>query len=191
MEEKLETISLADARESTFNFAQKIFIYYMLFSVFGFYSEIFWAEFVHLGTAKPFSDPILQTIIPMASPYGLGAIAVILIVWPLIKKNKINPALVLILNIIITGAVEFVCAAVLVIFSGHNYFWNYSAKLLNLNGFVCLESALIFGVLATLFIYLFYPFIEKFMQRFNTRQINAVFWILITFYILDLLYSYA
>lgn len=176
--------------DTPFDTFKKIFIYYWLFSLVGHYGENVWAFSHHLVTGEPFKAHIVSTIIPLASPYGLGAIAVILLVWPLIKTHKINPFITFALNVIIAGIVEYLCAIIAVIFYGHNYFWDYSMKPFNINGFICLESVVVFGIAATIFIYFVYPFIEKIIKRFTKQQLSIIFWILFISYIADTIYTY-
>lgn len=176
--------------KTPFNTFKKIFLYYWLFSLVGHYGENIWAFSRHLITGEPYKAHIVSTIIPFASPYGLGAIAIILLVWPLIKSRKINPLIIFVLNVIIAGVVEYLCAVVAAALYGHNYFWDYSTKPFNIDGYICLESVLIFGIAATIFIYFIYPFIENIIQKLSRQQLNIIFWILFISYIIDLTYTY-
>lgn len=187
--QRAQTKATEKASTSPFGLFQKIFIFYWLFSLLGHYAEVIWAYVNHAITGQPLDYHIVSTVIPLAMPYGLGAIAVILLVWPLIKAHKINPVATLILNIIITSAVEYACAIILIIFTGHNYYWSYLDKPFNISGYVCLESGIVFGTAATIFIYFIYPFFEKIIQRFSRQQLNIIFWILLTTNITDLLYT--
>lgn len=188
-QEPPEAISFAVAQKTPFKFFQKLFIVYLVFSIVGHYGEVIWAEFIHLVSGGPLQQHIIPNIIPTAAPYGLGAIAVIMIVWPLVKKHKAHPTIVLLLNIIIVGIVEYVCAAVIVLFTGHNYFWDYSDQPFNLDGYICLGNTVIFGVAATLFIYFFYPLFKRTIEHFSKQQINAIFWVSIIAYTIDTFYG--
>lgn len=174
----------------SFNFFKKIFILYWFFSLLGHYAENFWAFLNHIVTGDPYKEHIVSTIIPLASPYGLGFVLIILIVWPLIKSRRINPIAAFVLNSVIAAVTEYFSAAFVVMIYGRNDFWDYSMKPLNINGYICFESIVIFGIAATLFIYFIYPLIEKLIQRFNRRQINIIFWILFISYILDSIHTY-
>lgn len=169
---------------------QKIFIYFWVFSLLGHYVEVVWSSSIQLINGSPLVIHPVSTIIPLAAPYGLGAIAVILLVWPLIKARKVNPLTVFVLNIIITGTVEYICAAIVILIFGHLAFWNYSKLPFNINGYVCLESATLFSIMATLFLYFIYPFSERIIQSINRRTISITFWILFIAYITDLLHSF-
>lgn len=154
-------------------FWMKIYIYFWALSVVGQFFEIAWWR-THI-----------DTMIPLAPPYGLGAVAVILFVWPLIRDHKINPSIVFVLSTLLTGFVEYICAVFVVAIYGVNRFWNYSDRFMNINGYVCLESAVLFGLMATFFIYLFYPICENIFSRLPNRYVIVIFWALLLCFIVD------
>lgn len=170
-------------------FWQELFLYYWVFSLLGHYLEIVWAWLVFFVNDSPLSLPVTSLMLPLAAPYGLGTVLIILIVLPLIRKYHINPAITFAMNAIIAGAAEYFCALMLVIFVGYNRYWDYSNQLLNINGYVCLGSSLLFGIVATIFIYFIYPLCEKILRRFSNKFINITFWLLFLSYIADWAYS--
>lgn len=172
--------------ETTIVFLQKIFIYFWVTSLLGHYLEVVWIFIMHITVGATLWRTTIPTITPLAAPYGFGMVAVILLVIPLIKKYKLHPLGVFILNTFITGAIEYVCAAVLVLATGYNHYWNYSNELFNINGYVCLKSAILFGIGSTLFVYYLYPMLEKIVNGFQKRQFNIVFWLLFGSYFIDL-----
>ncbi len=170
-------------------FWQELFLYYWFFSLLGHYLEIIWAWLVYFVTDNPLSLPVTSLILPLAAPYGLGTVLVILIVLPLIRKYHIHPVITFATNIIVTGAAEYFCALMLVVFVGYNRYWDYSNQILNINGYVCLGSSFLFGIAATIFIYFVYPSCEKILNRISTNLINIMFWLLLSSYIADWVYS--
>jgi uncharacterized membrane protein len=169
---------------------QKIFIYFWVASILGHYLEVFWSFVNHYISGGHIWHPSTITLTPLAPPYGFGALAVILLSLPLIKRYKLNPLMTLILNILVTGAIEYLCAAFLVLTIGHNQYWNYSHQPFNISGYVCLQSAFMFGVAATLFLYFIYPLLEKLFMIFKKWQVKAIFWILFITFLADLLTTY-
>lgn len=153
---------------------QKLFLYFWFFSVIGQVHEIIWW------------NPRIETAIPLAPPYGLGVVAVILYVIPLIKEFRLKAWSVFGINVIVTGLVEYLCAAFVVVLFGYNRFWDYSDRFLNINGFICLDSVLLFGIMATVFIYFLYPICEKFFGWVQKKHIGIVFWFLFIFFIVDM-----
>lgn len=169
-------------------FWQKIYIIFFSLSLFGHYLEIFLANVKHILTASPVFLPTMPTVLPLAAPYGFGVVGVLLVTVPLIRKYRLNPIGVFGLSVIISGIVEYISAALIVAFTGHNAFWNYSSQPFNLNGYIYLEGVLFFGFIATLFVYYVYPSIEKYMNKLKNRQIKIAFWLMFMGYAVDLAY---
>lgn len=175
----------------TVRFWQEIFLYFFVFSIIGHYIESIW------GCVKLFINggylwhPSRITIIPSGPPYGFGVVAMILLVVPLIKKYKLSPLAVFIVNIFITGAIELVCGLILESLGGGRY-WNYTTLPLNVAGYVWIGSAASFSLIATPFIYYIYPFCQKSLAKLYQKEnrFNTVFWIAFIFYIFELLAIY-
>jgi uncharacterized membrane protein len=158
-------------------FWQELFIYFCAFAIVGHYLEIVWFMFRHLTTGSPMRWPITPIML-VAIPYGLGVVAIILLVIPLIKRYKLSLPKVFILNVLVSGVIEYTCAVIIVMTEGYNEHWNYTSRPLNINGFTCLEATIIFGILATFFIYFIYPFCEKLLQKLSNKQVLIIFLIL-------------
>ena len=120
-----------------------------------------------------------------AEPYGLGAVAVILVVVPL-KERGLSAPLVFLLGAAITAAIEAACAAILVLTVGSNPFWDYSAYPSSLGGFTSLTSALVFGTFATLYAYLGHPAATRLLDRASERVIMIASWAALLLYLLAL-----
>ena len=163
----------------------KLVIYFVSATVVGWYLEIIWTYlrfhlydpgFIITQLAKP----------PLAEPYGLGAVALIVIVIPMLQRYKLGLAATWALNTLVTAAVEYISAVALVIIFGHNTFWNYSIEPFNLNGYISLETSLFFGIVATLFVYFAYPACERLLAHMSRKQIGVVTLVLGTLYIVAL-----
>lgn len=170
----------------SFKYWQKIYIYFWLFSILGHYLETVWI--IPLGTQW---RPIMETLTPVAIPYGLGAVVSIFFVWPIVKRRAANIAVVFILSTLLSSIVEYLCALSVVIMRGNNQFWDYTNNPFNLNGFISADSSLVFGVLATAFIYFVYPPFEKVFSKISYKWINAIFWVTFISYAADLIYTYS
>lgn len=177
-------------RWRTVRFWQEIFIYFWVFSLAGHYLEIIVAQAYHLLTGNPPWQPIIMTVVPLAAPYGMGVVTIILAVIPLMKRYHLQPISVFALSVVATSLVEYGSALFVVIFDGHNQFWNYSNLPYNINGYVALRSSVAFGVLAVIFIYCVYPYCEKHLRRIKDRHINILFWMLLIAYLVDLASAY-
>lgn len=167
---------------------QKMYILFWAASFIGHYLEVIWSRSLHIILGLSAWHPVAPTIMPLAPPYGFGAVAVVLFIWPLIKKYKLNFMGSFVLSVFITGLVEYLCGLFLVIFVGHNQYWDYTGRFMNINGFVCLQSSLIFGVVAVCFLYFIYPRYEKFFCRLNQKRLDVIFWTLFVSYMIDLIF---
>ncbi|MCL2451452.1 putative ABC transporter permease [Candidatus Saccharibacteria bacterium] len=165
-------------------FWRNLFLYFWVFSLVGHIGEIGWAN---IGNWVGFRQTPASTIplFAIAVPYGLGAIALRLLLYPSVKKKKINLVTIFVLGALITTAIEFVCAALVVLFAGHPLFWDYSDRPLNLWGFVCLGNSLAFGVGSVVALKWIFPYAEKWLERLRARYLNIAFWILFIGYILS------
>lgn len=162
-----------------------LFIIFFVFSLFGHYIEVIWAITKHLAFGSNWY-PKISDMLPLAAPYGLGAVALVLLVWPAFGKHKKHPFTVLAMCSIITGAVEFLCAALLVLLYGKNYYWDYSKMPLNLFGFIHLSGCLAFGAISLIFLYFIYPNWKKIYDRLSDKTVSLVFWLLFILYVINM-----
>ncbi len=166
---------------------QELFLYAWVFSLLGTWWELALEHSVRaLTTGDPWSSPVGGwSFVQFAEPYGLGAVAVILVVVPL-KERGLSAPLVFLLGAAITAAIEAACAAILVLTVGSNPFWDYSAYPSSLGGFTSLTSALVFGTFATLYAYLGHPAATRLLDRASERVIMIASWAALLLYLLAL-----
>lgn len=170
-------------KKLSFEFFQEIFLYFWFASLAGHFLEVVISYIYHYTIGTVVWHSTTKLIMTIAVPYGLGIVAVIFITLPIIKKYNLHPLGVFLLNIFLTGLTEYLCALVIVWSVGHNYFWNYSNDFLNINGYVCLKTAVFFSIMATFFIYIVYPLTDKLLHRLHVWQVTIIFWtVFITFF---------
>lgn len=168
---------------------EKVYIFFWVSSLFGHYLELLWAQLKHIITGRSAWQPIDLTIVPIAPPYGLGAIVVVFVIWPLVKYYKMPPVVVFFFSAVVTALVEYICAVIILAIYGYNRFWDYSWMPFNVNGHVCLENSLLFGLVATIFIYWLFPSLNRFLSRLSAKQFSTLFWVLFISYGVDLTVS--
>ncbi len=154
-------------------FWEELFIYYCFFGVIGHFIEILWFAIRYLATDTTFKLPITPPM-RLAIPYGLGVVGIILLVVPIKERLKLKPPSVFLLNIIITAGTEYFCAFYLVKTEGYNKHWNYTGQPFDINGYTSLSAGIVFGLLATLFLYFIYPYFEKNLKKLSDFQILAI-----------------
>jgi uncharacterized membrane protein len=168
-------------------FWRNVFLYFWCFSLIGHVVEITWAllgNWIGLRSTPASTIPIFA----IAIPYGLGAVCLLLILYPLVQKKRINLFMAFVVGAFITTIIEFICAVLLVTFTGHNPFWNYSSRFMNLYGYICLSNSIMFGLGSVVALRWVFPWTEKILGRVRGRRINIVFWILFVSYILSQIY---
>ena len=144
----------------TWKFWRNAFLFYWIFSAVGHLLELIWVNLPLLVGLPP------TNVLPMfvvAAPYGFGALALIWVIYPLIKQNKANAGTIFVLSCVLGGVIEFICAAAIVAVSpSHtNVFWDYSDEPFNLFGFICLKNCLAFGVASIPGIYWAFPLVNN------------------------------
>lgn len=85
--------------------------------------------------------------------------------------------------------VEYLCAAAIILVHGENIYWNYSNRVLNFGGDICAESALLFGLMATIFLYYIYPLTERLFAKQQKKITDILFGATFFFFVFDLFYS--
>lgn len=150
-------------------FWRNAFLLYWLFSLGGHFLEILWVNRTMLFGLPP------SNVLPLfvvAAPYGIGALAIIWCIYPLIKDNKANMWAVFGLSCLLGGLIEFACALVIIAFSPdhYNHFWNYSNRPFNIMGQVCLGNCLAFGLAALPGAYWVFPIVNNCINALDKKN---------------------
>ncbi len=135
--------------------AMHIFLWFVFYSFAGWVYETLLALVVH---RRFIWKNFLQG--PFCPVYGLGALAVILLLSPL--KGQWLP--LFLLGAVVTCSVEYVTAWFLETFFQHKE-WDYSPRKWNLHGRVCALGALVFGAFSVLLIEYLHPLVSDFTHR--------------------------
>ena len=173
-----------DTNWRSFKFWRNAFILFWIFSFLGHILELAWGALPML-----FGQPMTEfaanlPIFTVAEPYGFGALALIWLVYPFVVRDKLNIFWTYFLSVLVTTAIEFICAAVIVLLLGHNPFWDYSNQPFNLFGFVYLRNSLAFGFAGALMLYYVFPAVNNLLNKVKAQQLNVFFWILFVSYLL-------
>ena len=104
---------------------------------------------------------------PWLPIYGVGALGIYAL-----KPLKRHPALLFLLCVALTGAVEYIIGYAGIRFFGLRL-WDYRGLFLNIGGIICLRSVVSFGVLGMAFHYLIEPLGAKLYRRTPAVVIRA------------------
>ena len=153
---------------------------FLSMSVFGWLWEVgmhlvSYGEFVNRGALHG----------PWLPIYGTGAVLILTV----LNRFRRNPALEFGATIVLCGFLEYMTSLVMEIATGGTKWWDYSGYYLNLNGRICAEGLLVFGIGGLAIVYVIAPMIDDLVSRFNEKKVMAVCTVLMVLFLADVVYS--
>lgn len=131
-------------------------------------------KFVNRGFLIGFYCPI----------YGLGA----LLITFLLQNFTESPILLFFLALIICSVLEYSTSYILEkIF--HARWWDYSNNKYNINGRICLDTMIPFGILGMIMMYFINPGMMKLFNMLNKSTLSIIFYIIFIIFITDIIIS--
>ena len=122
---------------------------------------------------------------PICPIYGRGALLIILLLNP----YKAKPILLFCMAIIICSILEYFTSYIMeVIFKTR--WWDYSTKKFNINGRICLNTMLPFGILGCVVTYIINPFFINILSLIDLSILKIIALILFTIYLIDNILSF-
>ena len=156
-----------------------------LFIIFIFYAFAGWiveSIFVYFCIKKLMNRGFL--IGPYCPIYGLGCLLFIL----LLNKYLDDPIVIFILAITICSILEYTASWLMEkLFKAR--WWDYSNKKFNLNGRICLENMVCFGIGALSVLYIAHPLLKPILFSIPVKIINIIAIILAIIFIIDFIVS--
>ena len=153
---------------------------FFIFSNFGWTWELL---YYYLMKGKLINRGVLHG--PWLPIYGFGGLIVLMLLTRLRKR----PFIFFISSIILCGVVEYFTGWYLeTVFNAK--WWNYDGYFLNLDGRICAEGLLVFGICALAFIYVLAPLLDNMIRKVNRRVLLTVAVTLLVLIIADCVYSY-
>ena len=121
---------------------------------------------------------------PYCPIYGYGG----LLITFLLKRYTDDPFTLFIMAILVCGVLEYLTSYFMEkIFKAR--WWDYSKRKFNINGRVCLETIIPFGLLGLLIMYVTNPFLIGKLELLSEICLNILFWILFVIYVADTIVS--
>lgn len=158
----------------------KYFIYFMIYSFLGWIKEVIeklfeLRRFINRGFL----------IGPICPIYGYGVLGIILLV-----SNNTNDLLAVFLKcILICSVLEYFTSYIMEkLFKSR--WWDYSRWKFNINGRICLETMIPFGIFGTIIIYFVHPFIVNLVDKLSDVNILVISIILLIIHIIDISVSF-
>ncbi len=127
----------------------RYFLYFIIYAFMGWLLEEIW-HLIKLG--KIVDRGFL--IGPLCPIYGFGCILIII----LIGRNTTDILAVFLKAIVVCSILEYLTSYIMEKLF-HARWWDYSASRFNLNGRICLDTMIPFGILGCFVIYILHPFV--------------------------------
>lgn len=122
---------------------------------------------------------------PWLPIYGSGGILILL----LLKKFREKPLLTFFFIIIVCGTLEYSTSYIMEMNTGLKW-WDYSGYFLNLDGRICAEGLLVFGIGGMAFIYILAPVFDNLIQKIQPAFKRTVCTVLLVIFTMDAVYSH-
>ena len=123
---------------------------------------------------------------PVLPIYGCGAMLAAL----LLQKYYNDPVVVFVLSVVLFGVLEYVTSFVMEKMF-HARWWSYDDRKFNLNGRVCLETLIPFGLLGMCVVYILNPFWMGFLRGLPEVAILVAAAVLLPIFVIDNVKSFA
>lgn len=158
----------------------------MLFTLFIIYSIIGWiVECINMIITQKKIVNRGFLIGPYCPIYGCGCVFII----TFLNKYLDDPIVLFFMTIISCAILEYLTSYIMEkIFKTR--WWDYSNKKFNINGRICLETLVLFGIGGLIVSYVGHPFIMSIITLIPINILNIIAIILATIFILDIIVSY-
>ncbi|MCI8360366.1 MAG: DUF975 family protein [Clostridiales bacterium] len=121
---------------------------------------------------------------PWLPIYGVGGTLVLLV----LKRVRNHPVATFFLTVLLCGAIEYGTGWFLELATGTRW-WDYSGYFLNLNGYICAEGLLVFGLGGVAAVYVFAPMLDDLYGRIPFKWKSFICCLLVALFISDMAYS--
>ncbi len=122
---------------------------------------------------------------PWLPIYGSGAVLILTVLNRLRKRPVLEFAAI----VLLCGTLEYMTSLIMEIVTGGVKWWDYSGYFLNLNGRICAEGLLVFGVGGLAIVYIIAPVIDNLIRKADEKKVMAVCTSLMVIFAADVVYS--
>lgn len=161
----------------------KIEVLFVLFMIYSFIGWIVETILVSAQTKKIVNRGFL--IGPYLPIYGTGGVLLTIA----LDKVKEDLVLVFILSFLICTILEYVTSYIMEKLLKARW-WDYSTKSLNINGRVCIQSSLLFGVAGIICLVIVNPFLLHYVHALSNTSLHIICICLVIPFIVDICISY-
>lgn len=143
-----------------------------------------WEVLLHLATDGVFVNR--GTMFgPWLPIYGFGGLLILAVLKPFRKR----PVVYFIISMLLAGILEYSTAWYLETFRGMKW-WDYTGYFLNIDGRICLEGLIIFGLGGAAVTYFIGPLLNYYFKKIKPKISIILCIILLTLFLIDAVYSF-
>ena len=154
----------------------KYILYFFIYAFLGWCCECVYCS---LGDKKVVNRGFLNG--PICPIYGFGALAIVYLLNDYIG----DWAIVFTMGLIMTSILEYVTSVILE-FLFHSTWWDYSNRMFNINGRVCLKNSILFGIMSVVLMEIIHPMVVRFVENININYLYILVFLLILYIIIDI-----
>ena len=157
----------------------KYFLLFMLYSFFGWVIEMIVCT---IADKKVVNRGFL--IGPYCPIYGCGCLLIIF----LLRKYYNDGLVLFIMSVLLCSVLEYFTSYIMEkLFNAR--WWDYSDRKFNINGRICLETLVLFGILGLLLVYIINPFFTGLIDMMNNIVLIVVASVILVMYVVDICVS--
>lgn len=158
------------------------YTYFLLFIIYSFIGWLLELAFSYIQLKKVVNRGFL--IGPYCPIYGAGCLLLII----LLSDYADNILVLFALSIIVCSLLEYFTSLIMEKIFNLRW-WDYSNMRFNINGRICLETMVPFGIIGVLVVKYFNPWLLSIINLFDSQTITIVVIILMSLFIIDVLVS--
>ena len=117
---------------------------------------------------------------PYCPIYGYGALLITILLY----RYERDPVVLFLMTVVSCGVLEYFTSWIMEkLFKAR--WWDYSKKKYNLDGRVCLETLIPFGIFGLILTYITNPLLKNFINNIDIKVLNAISISILIIYIID------
>lgn len=122
---------------------------------------------------------------PWLPIYGTGSVLILTV----LNRLRRSPVLEFFMTMLLCGTLEYTTSLVMELATGGTKWWDYSGYFLNLNGRICAEGLLVFGIGGLAIVYVVAPLLDTLFSRINEKTLATLCTLLLAVFLCDVVYS--
>lgn len=155
------------------------FAYFIIYSIIGWFTETI---FIMIKTKKFIDRGFL--IGPYCPIYGFGSLTMIFY----LTQYKDNILTIFLLGVVICSILEYLTSYIMEVLFKTRW-WDYSNNKFNLNGRICGQNCLLFGLGGIVVLYIIHPTLTKLITAIPNNFFTIITIIVLIIFIIDIIFS--